>query len=115
MKRLSDTLKQEAKSLAVYIIVLVVFLMLLDNKIGALKNEINTTVAVECSTGQSDTILAKYNDLVAGLISQQKTAERLNTAKHDTPKAAADAAFASRFKSDQIPIAKPDCSKPLLP
>ena len=115
MSAIRATLKEEAKNLAVYVVILIVFLMLLDNKTGGLKNEINTTVRVECLNGQTNMILGKYDDLVNGLVSQQLTAERLNAAKRDTTKAAADAAFASRFKGDLIAITKPNCSKPLLP
>lgn len=106
---------QEVKSLAVYLLILVVVIVLIDDKVSGIRQDINTTTRTECQANASGVILAKYDDLVQALIDQQTTAEKLNLRKRDGAKAAADAAFAARYRADLIALSKPDCSKPLLP
>jgi hypothetical protein len=114
-----QAVKREGLNLGVIVVILVFFLFALHftvaSAVSNLKTEINTTVRVSCLANASAPILAKYNDLVRGLVSQEKTAEALNTAQGFTAKAAANAEYASRFRGDLIAAIHPDCSKPLLP
>lgn len=107
-------MKATAKDVVVAVAILLVFWSVGHSQETALKNEINTAVAAECSSNAEATIIGKYNDLAQGLVDQQTTALGLNTKAGETAKAAADAAYAARFKADIIAIVKQDCSTPLL-
>lgn len=107
-------MKATAKDIAVAAAILVVFWSVGHSQETALKNEINTAVQTQCLANTAGPIFAKYNDLAQGLVDQQTTALHLNEKEGNTAKAAADAAFAARFKADIIATVKADCSTPLL-
>jgi hypothetical protein len=101
------------------ILLLAVFLVAAGGLINGLKAEINHVVEQSCLQNQSAAILGKYNDFVQASIDQQMTAYRLNLAKGDLAKAAADLAYAKRYRGDLIHIPTPaqlhaQCAKPLL-
>ncbi len=107
-------IKEEARSLIIYIVILLVFVSLENARIAKLKTEINTVVREQCQTGNNEKVLGKYNDFVQAAVDQQTTAQKFNMQSHDRIKAAVNVAFAKRFKADLIPVTKPNCAKPLL-
>lgn len=109
------TLKQEVKSLAIYVIILITLVIVVDDKVGQIRTDINTVVRVSCQANTSGPIFAKYDDAIQVQIDNAKQAAALNTAAGDAAKAALNASTAARLRADLIPIPKPDCSKPLLP
>ncbi len=109
----------EMKHLAVFVVIMLVFLLSQNAKIGELKTEINTVVEVSCLQNQNASIFKKYDDFVDTFIDQQKTAQRLNSVKGDGVKATADSTYATRAAHDRIPIPtqkqlSAQCAKPLL-
>lgn len=107
--------KTEAKSMAVYLVILFVAIELINAKAASIKQSVNAYGRVVCLTKKTTALHSKYDNLVNALAAQQLTAERLNMAKHDIAKAVQDARFAAQYKADLVPKSSPDCSKPILP
>lgn len=79
--------------------------------VGNLKQEINQTLQTECEANAEAPIFAKYNSLAKGLVQQQLTALKLNSAKGGDPaKAAADAKYAAIFENAEIQTITANCS-----
>lgn len=110
-----ETAKREAKGLAAYVAILAVFLVLVDQKVGEIKREINLAVRVSCLSGASQRTIAKYDDLVHTQIDANLESEALALRSHSAGRAALNAETAARLRADLIPVSRPDCSKPLLP
>ena len=106
--------KHEVKTLAVYIVILLAFLEVLNSKVDTLRNEINTVVRVQCQSGNQQAVIGKYNDFVQTMRAQQLEAQQLNTKDKKFAKAEADAKYAERLRGDLIKVPKQDCSQPLL-
>lgn len=110
-----DWLKTEAKAMLIYVVILVVMIEIIDAKTAQIRSDINAYGRITCTVRASQSLRPKYDLLVNGLISQQKTAEMLNLAKHDAAKAAADSSYATQFKDDLVPLLDQNCSAPILP
>lgn len=110
-----EWVKTEAKSLLLYVFILVVLIEVIDTKTNQIRSDINSYGRITCTVRASQSLRPKYDDFVKTMIAQQKTAEALNFAKHDAPKAAADASYATQLKDDLVPLLDQNCSTPILP
>lgn len=113
--KLTEAFWHEVKALLVYAAILGVFYYAVAQKTDALKQDINTTVRVQCLSGNSNKILGQYNDVVRSLIEHAEAVKRAELKSGHSKLAAGNAALASRLKADLIPIVQQDCSKPFLP
>lgn len=111
----SDDFRHEIKALLFYLAILGVFLLVVNAKINTFKQEINTTVRVQCLSGNSSTIIGKYNDVVHSLIEHADAVKEAELKTERNKLASENAALSSRLKADLIPIVRQDCSKPFLP
>lgn len=112
---LMSTVKSELKALAIYIVILIAALELVDTKVGAIKTDINTYARVTCLAGGEQMILGKYDDLVQTQIDANSTAQALALRQGRSAAAALNSANIARLNADLITVTKPDCSKPILP
>jgi hypothetical protein len=99
-----------------YAVILGVFLYAVQERVSALREDINQAIYTQCIASQPQelAIFARYNDVVHSLIVHERQSEKKDLRTHRAEQATNDARLEAELKADLIPITQPNCNKQFL-